>query len=182
MPDLVIARVNTLGGGQPEKLLFTDRHGRVIGDTDESATFGTDEAAEIPGEDFGDDQKEDEGVIQYGKRMKTISNIMMKQLGGEKMITNIVAVAYAADSSTSIAEYPKLAWQRYLTIIERASSAKYGEFQNALKAQHSLGHDQYPKTLDEAIAILNAQAFDKNYKQKIGDKKKLAERKTLERP
>jgi hypothetical protein len=35
MPDTVIARVNTLGtSDQPEQLIFTDRHGRLIGDGD----------------------------------------------------------------------------------------------------------------------------------------------------
>ena len=46
MPDTVIARVNTLGSDQPEQLIFTDRHGRLIGDTDD---------AEIPGVDFDED-------------------------------------------------------------------------------------------------------------------------------
>ena len=30
MPDMVIARVNTLGGDQPKLLTFTGRHGRLI--------------------------------------------------------------------------------------------------------------------------------------------------------
>jgi hypothetical protein len=34
MPDTVIARVNALGVDQPEQLIFTDRHGRLIGDTE----------------------------------------------------------------------------------------------------------------------------------------------------
>jgi hypothetical protein len=34
MPDLVIARVNTLGKDQPEMFTFTDRHGRLIGDAE----------------------------------------------------------------------------------------------------------------------------------------------------
>ena len=32
MPDLVIARVNELAGDQPEQMIFTDRHGRLIGE------------------------------------------------------------------------------------------------------------------------------------------------------
>ena len=31
-PENVITRVNTLGGDQPELPIFTDRHGRPIGD------------------------------------------------------------------------------------------------------------------------------------------------------
>ena len=33
MPELVIARVNALGKDQPHHMTFTDRHGRLIGDT-----------------------------------------------------------------------------------------------------------------------------------------------------
>ena len=55
MPDTVIARVNTLGSDQPEQLIFTDRHGCLIGDTDAAdipgAYFDDDEEAEIPGVD-----------------------------------------------------------------------------------------------------------------------------------
>ena len=42
IPDTVVARVNTLGSDQPEQMIFTDRHGRLIGDV------------EIPGVDFDD--------------------------------------------------------------------------------------------------------------------------------
>jgi hypothetical protein len=34
MPDLVISRVNALGSNQPELLIFTDRHGRLVGDVE----------------------------------------------------------------------------------------------------------------------------------------------------
>jgi hypothetical protein len=36
MPDTVIARVNTLGSNQPEQMIFTDRHGHLIGDSDDA--------------------------------------------------------------------------------------------------------------------------------------------------
>ena len=40
MPDTVIARVNTLGGDQPKQMIFTDRHGRLIGNNDIHAIPG----------------------------------------------------------------------------------------------------------------------------------------------
>jgi hypothetical protein len=46
MPDMVITRVNMLGNDQPEQLIFTNRHGRLIGDTND---------ADIPGVDFDED-------------------------------------------------------------------------------------------------------------------------------
>ena len=47
MPSSVIARVNRLGKDQPELLLFTDRKGRLIGETDTTGMYG----AEQPGQD-----------------------------------------------------------------------------------------------------------------------------------
>jgi hypothetical protein len=44
-------------------------------------------------------------------------------------------------------------------------------FVNGLKTQHSLGNIQYPKTLDEAQAILSVQTSDKAYKEKMAKKK-----------
>ena len=46
-PDNVIARVNTLGRDQPELTIFTDRHGRPIGDV------------EIPGVNFQPEPADD---------------------------------------------------------------------------------------------------------------------------
>jgi len=42
MPDTVIARVNELGKGQPQQLVFTDRHGRLIGDVQIAGVDGDD--------------------------------------------------------------------------------------------------------------------------------------------
>ena len=52
MPDTVIARVNILGADQPEQLVFTDRHGRLIGDDDDvdmPGVYDEEEDDEIPG-------------------------------------------------------------------------------------------------------------------------------------
>jgi hypothetical protein len=56
MLDTVIARVNTLGSDQPKELIFTDRHGCLIGDSDAAefpgVHFDEDDDAEIPGVDI----------------------------------------------------------------------------------------------------------------------------------
>ena len=77
MPDTVIARVNKLGRDQPEQLVFTDRHGNLIGDHDipgvvpeyppiladeepdevyDDPIPGVDDVVEIPGVDAGADE------------------------------------------------------------------------------------------------------------------------------
>ena len=59
MPDTVIARVNALGHDQPEQLIFTDRRGRIMGDTD-----GTDVA--IPGVDSDEMDPDDDSTTVNG--------------------------------------------------------------------------------------------------------------------
>ncbi len=60
MPDVSIARVNALGSDQPEQLIFTDRHGRLIGDVDiPGVDAPSDDADAIPGVD-GDEGGVDE--------------------------------------------------------------------------------------------------------------------------
>ena len=55
MPYTIIARMNALGHDQPKQLIFTDRRGHIIGDTN-----STDVA--IPGVDLDDDTKTVHGV------------------------------------------------------------------------------------------------------------------------
>jgi len=86
MPETVIARVNLLGRDQPEQLVFTDRHGNVIGDDEipgvvpeypptledeEPVTIydepipGVDDAVEIPGVDMGaNDTNQDPQIVE----------------------------------------------------------------------------------------------------------------------
>jgi hypothetical protein len=65
------------------------------------------------------------------------------------------------------------AWDRCLAYlcIDKADRDKYCLFVNGFKTQHSLGNIQYPKTLDEAQAILSVQTSDKAYKEKMAKKK-----------
>jgi hypothetical protein len=44
MPDTVIKRVNALGNHQPEQIVFTDQHGRLIGDVELPGVYGVDTA------------------------------------------------------------------------------------------------------------------------------------------
>ena len=46
-PDTVLARVNTLGAGQPALLTFTDRRNRPIGDVELPGVYGADDAHEF---------------------------------------------------------------------------------------------------------------------------------------
>ena len=55
LPDTVITRVNALGSDQPEKLIFTDRHGSPIGDAKLQGVDPSDvDYIDIPGVDSSD--------------------------------------------------------------------------------------------------------------------------------
>ena len=52
IPDVVIALVNSLGTGQPKQLVFTDRHGCLIGDIEiPGVNSDADDDDKIPGVD-----------------------------------------------------------------------------------------------------------------------------------
>ena len=60
MTSSVIARVNRLGKDQPELLLFTDRKGRLVGETEPTGVDGADQ----PGQD--EDLEDDVGLDDEG--------------------------------------------------------------------------------------------------------------------
>jgi hypothetical protein len=118
-------------------------------------------------------QKDDESVVQYAERLRTIRNITVNQLGGSIQMTKLVNSAYTADPSKNKDAHQAEAWDRFLAflLIEKADHDKYSDFIQSLKFQNTLGNDQYPKTLDDAQQVLNAQRFDKTYKDKLAKKK-----------
>ena len=69
MPDTVIARVNELANDQPEQFTFTDKHGRIIGDTDNIDNF--------PGVDFDDDNDHIPGVppASYIEQLPAVDDV-----------------------------------------------------------------------------------------------------------
>ncbi len=92
----------------------------------------------------------------------------MNQLGGEINLSRIVADAKIATPSADATLLQKEAWDRLMAYIylDRADRDKYGMFIDNLKVQHSLKHDQYPKTLDGAVEILQMQRFEKTHHEK----------------
>ena len=50
-----------------------------------------------------------------------------------------------------------------ILILEGADKTKYGTVVKTLYTQHSLGNNQYPKTLKKAIEALSNHKFDQKY-------------------
>ena len=118
-------------------------------------------------------QKDDEDIITYTERFKTVVNVAKTQLGGPFIFTKVIEERRTQAPTIATDDARDEAWDRFLAynFIERADRDKYGAFVNGLKTQHSLGNSQYPKTLEEAQAILSVQQFDKAYKEKMAKKK-----------
>ena len=119
-------------------------------------------------------QKEDEDLISYTERFKTIRNVAVTQLGGQIALHKIVKDAKQNNPNNKTdEEIQEAAWNRFLAYhyIDRADRDKYGIFINNLKTQHSLSNTQYPDTLEEAQAILSVQTIEKAYKDKLAKKK-----------
>ena len=118
-------------------------------------------------------QKDDEDLVSYVERFKTTAKVTKNQIGGRMDFHKVVKDAYAANPRKTIAEHQEEAWDRFLAyhLMDRADRDKYGEFIKGLRTQQSLGNIQYPKTVDEAQAVLSVQAFEKAYKDKLSKKK-----------
>ena len=125
-------------------------------------------------------QKSGESIIDYSARFKSAVEVFMVQSGGEPPI-QLVRYAKAkkeeeerkkgtanptvADPTT---DELKVAWEelKAFLIVRNCDGDKYGSFKKGLRHQYSLGNDQYPKSLVDAIRVLGAQPFDTDYKEK----------------
>ena len=118
-------------------------------------------------------QKDDEDIVTYMERFKTVVNVAKAQLGGPVILTKIIEARRKQTPVISRDDAKEEAWERYLAFhfIDRADHDKYGTLIDGLKRQQSLGNSQYPKTLDEAYEIMSMQSYDKAYKEKMAKKK-----------
>jgi hypothetical protein len=118
-------------------------------------------------------QKDDEDLITYTERFKTVINVAKTQLGGPFILTKVIEERRAQSPPIATDDARDEAWDRFLAYlyIDRADRDKYGAFISGLKTQQSLKNSQYPKTLEEAQDVLSMQSFEKGYKEKMAKKK-----------
>lgn len=117
-------------------------------------------------------QKDDEDLVTYATRLKTIRNITINQIGDEIQLPNVVKNAMKQNKKATKESCQKKGWERLMAFIfiDRADKNKYGMFIENLKVQHSLGNTQYPHTIEEAHAVLSVQKIEKTNKK--SEKKK----------
>ena len=74
---------------------------------------------------------------------------------------------FVSESHENYANLASMAFEQYLAYVylEQSERKKYGSILSGLSTQFSLGNDQYPKTMTEAINVLSNHKFDMGYNQ-----------------
>ena len=112
-------------------------------------------------------QKEDESVLEYKTRFSSVRSIAVSIHGSALGMDAYIKKYgdYNSSDPVKVKELRKKAFEELSAIIflNGADRLKYAEFLDGIKTQYTLGHDQYPKTLDSAVQTLNAQKIDKAY-------------------
>ena len=105
-------------------------------------------------------QKEKENLSEYTKRFKVAREIFEEHLGGPLVIDKYMKKlsTYTTDQDKAKEEAFKH-FQAYLFMINTDQN-KYGSVLKRLKEQYSLKNDQYPKTITDAVHVLNQHKYD----------------------
>ena len=113
-------------------------------------------------------QKDQELLVDYTRRFKTAKELLVLQLGGPIIMTRYVESMedYNKNNKISVRRIQETAFEQFLAYIylENSDKSKYGSLLNNLKQQQSLKHDQYPKTIVDALNVLNNHQYDSTYK------------------
>ena len=100
-------------------------------------------------------QRENEGLQDYTRRFKTSMEILESHIGGPLQLPKYVKTmdGYDETSPSKKRELANQASEQLFTYIylENADQKKYGTVLKSLNSQKSLGNDQHPKKLIEAI-------------------------------
>ena len=62
------------------------------------------------------------------------------------------------------------AWMAFL-LLRNANSRKYGSLKRGFQTQHSLGNNQYPKTVTKMFEVLQSHQWDATYGAHVKKKK-----------
>ena len=130
-------------------------------------------------------QREDETTIDYTKRFKAAWDVFLSHVGKEiffprvvegnkdyddEVTKNLASTSQAVrDSAEKLLEaYKKECRDEFVSYLylDNCDRSKYNHMIAGLESQHSLGNDQYPKTLVDAQSVLQNTPIDKEYKQK----------------
>ncbi len=112
-------------------------------------------------------QKENESLNDYMKRFKSVREVLESQIGGPIVLPKLKEQLKMKDEEV---------FEQFMAymIIANSDRSKYGSILGGLNTQYSLGNDQYPKTVVQAVTVMSNHKFDKKPSEhkKNNDKKK----------
>jgi hypothetical protein len=114
-------------------------------------------------------QRDGEALQDYTKRFKVSKDVLESHLGGPVILKKFIMKmdGFKSEIQEDYAVLESTAFEQYSAylFIEQSDKKKYGSILNGLSTQYSLGNDQYPKTMAEAINVLSNHKFDTSYNQ-----------------
>ena len=144
MPPSVTARVNRIGKDQPELLLFTDRKGRLIGESEPTGVDG----AEQPGQDkdleddVGLDEKGAEDEEYLAKEIEIADQVKSKVANGDQVKADAENAASVPDEEVSpggeisgVRRYTRIKFQPREPYVPSMTGLKYAEVTALLTIQ-----------------------------------------------
>jgi hypothetical protein len=109
-------------------------------------------------------QKESESLQDYTRRFKTAREILESHLGGQIILSKYVRTMpnYDENNMDVVTKLIANASEQLFAFLylENSDQDKYGSLLKGLNSQKSLGHDQYPRTLNESNNIFSNHRFD----------------------
>ena len=112
-------------------------------------------------------QEDTESLIDYTKRFKQAKKIFKTSFGIKILHSFAEKMKYYHDAldDAERERVKKESHTRWMTLLFmcNANQRKYGGLMSDLKQQYALNNDQYPKTLEKALDVLNNYKWDEAY-------------------
>jgi hypothetical protein len=119
-------------------------------------------------------QRQDESLSDYTKHFKSAREGLESHIGGPVELIKYAKGmdGYDENDLDAMEECYEKANEQFMAYIylNDANKSKYGSILKGLSTQHSLGQDQYPKTLYDATSVLSNHKWD-SYQDKNRTKK-----------
>ena len=123
-------------------------------------------------------QDDGENLVDYTKRFKQVRDNAKGSLG-EKFLESFIKNTKEYKDKESLGDNKECeqmvktstgAWMAFL-LLRNAGSRKYGSLKRGFQTQHSLGNDQYPKTVTKMFEVLQSHQWDATYGAHVKKKK-----------
>ena len=133
-------------------------------------------------------QKDDESILDYLKRHKAAKEVFLSHAGKDFCFGQMLRAdpdhdtimqdlqdAYKnsddvklKQATSAMEALKKKSFEQFLAYLylDNVDRSKYGKLIAGLETQHSLGQDQYPKSVTDAHQVISNHTWDDTYKKK----------------